>query len=99
MSKNKNALLLGATGLVGSHVLKILLQDFDYKYIYCVSRVQIPLESEKVRLILAPDFDLAGDVISEVKAEDFSAGSDQGLYRSLVITCRPNRSHNPCLSH
>lgn len=57
MSTTKShALVLGASGLVGLHTTKMLLQQNTYDVIYAVSRRGIPLEHERLVQIHA-DFD------------------------------------------
>lgn len=55
-TKKSHALVLGASGLVGLHTTKMLLQHNTYDVIYAVSRHGIPLEHERLVQIQA-DFD------------------------------------------
>ena len=51
-----NALILGATGLVGSHCLRLLLEDPRYDRVFALVRRSTGVESEKLREV---PFDLA----------------------------------------
>ena len=51
-----NALILGATGLVGSHCLRLLIEDPRYDRVFALVRRSTGVESEKLREV---PFDLA----------------------------------------
>jgi uncharacterized protein YbjT (DUF2867 family) len=64
----KTALLAGATGLVGEHVLQLLLEDARYDKVTAV--VRRPLASHaKLRCVVA-DFDHLADHAAELQADD-----------------------------
>ena len=52
----KSALLLGATGLTGGHLLNLLLESEDYHTVYIYSRRPIGIQSPKLKEIII-DFD------------------------------------------
>ncbi len=52
--KNKTALLFGATGLTGSHLLEKLIADQRYKKIKVFSRSAIQSDSVKTEVIITP---------------------------------------------
>jgi uncharacterized protein YbjT (DUF2867 family) len=64
------AILLGASGLIGSELLKLLLADSNYSKVTTIVRKELPLNNEKLKQIIA-DFStieakkelLKGDVI------------------------------------
>ncbi|PVH25818.1 NAD-dependent epimerase/dehydratase family protein [Sphingobacterium corticibacter] len=66
MSTTKSqALVLGASGLVGLHTTKMLLQQNTYDVIYAVSRRGIPLEHERLVQIQA-DFNSIDSFIEKL---------------------------------
>jgi uncharacterized protein YbjT (DUF2867 family) len=65
----KTALILGATGLVGSHLLDLLIKDPEYKQVLVVARKQVTNSSPKVvQLIL--NFDNLAEYKEKIKADD-----------------------------
>ena len=52
----KTALLLGATGLIGSHLLHLLLDSRDYQTVVVITRRSLP-DHPKLRQVLMEDFD------------------------------------------
>jgi uncharacterized protein YbjT (DUF2867 family) len=54
----RTAMLFGATGLVGSHLLETLIKEEEYAKILLFNRRHIPTESSKVREILTDFNDL-----------------------------------------
>ena len=71
MSDTKyTALILGATGLVGSNVLDLLLKDNKYGRIYTVSRRKIAIEHDKLIQIISEIDDIEKHVKNINTAED-----------------------------
>lgn len=64
----KTAILIGATGLVGGHCLRVLLASPDYEQVIAVTRRPLKIRHEKLRVIEA-SFDRLGDVLANVKAD------------------------------
>lgn len=50
--KNKKALIAGATGLVGHHLLSLLLSSSEYEKVYVLTRRSLSLDSPKAEEIL-----------------------------------------------
>lgn len=49
----RKAILAGATGLIGSELLKIILENSDYQEVVCISRNEVPVQNKKlVQLII-----------------------------------------------
>ena len=46
--------LLGATGLIGQHLLKLLLDDGDVRSLICVSRRPLDIQHDKLTTIITP---------------------------------------------
>jgi len=67
--KKKNALLVGATGLVGGHCLQFLLQDNAYDSVTILVRKEIPLKHPKLHQV-AVNFDSMEKDSSLIKADD-----------------------------
>ena len=62
----KSALLLGATGLTGGHLLNLLLESEDYHTVYIYSRRPIGIQDPKLKEIII-DFDkYAGTVDADI---------------------------------
>lgn len=64
----KTALLVGATGLVGSFVLEALLNDDDYDKVIVLTRKSILKKHEKLKEVLV-NFDDLGAYSNEIKAD------------------------------
>jgi uncharacterized protein YbjT (DUF2867 family) len=62
------ALIAGATGLVGSHLLRLLLNDPDYEEIWAITRRPLITQHKKIREILS-DFNDLDDSLLELKAD------------------------------
>ncbi len=62
------ALIAGATGLVGSHLLQRLLEDRDYDEIWVLTRRPLNSEHKKIREIVT-DFQNLRDSLQKVEAE------------------------------
>jgi uncharacterized protein YbjT (DUF2867 family) len=65
----RTALLLGATGLVGGHVLDLLLDDAAYGGVLVLGRRAVPREHPKLRQETV-DFDRLRDFSGAVRAQD-----------------------------
>jgi len=65
----RSALLLGATGLVGGHVLDLLLDDPAYGSVLALGRRALPREHPKLRQEVV-DFDRVRDFADRVRAQD-----------------------------
>ncbi|HEX8276571.1 MAG TPA: NAD(P)H-binding protein [Longimicrobiaceae bacterium] len=65
----RSALLLGATGLVGGHVLDLLLDDPAYGGVRVLGRRPVPREHPKLRQETV-DFDRLRDFAGAVRAQD-----------------------------
>lgn len=65
----KTAILIGATGLVGGHCLRMLLESPDYKKVIAVSRRPITLKHRKLQSIETA-FDHLDTALDGVKADD-----------------------------
>lgn len=70
MNNMKTALLLGATGLVGSHLLELLLQDQEYERVTIFVRNQVETSHSKLRQIALNDFQQMTEYETEFLVED-----------------------------
>lgn len=66
----KTAILIGATGLVGSHCLQQLLASPAYGRVIAVSRRPIALQHEKLQRLEVGSFDNLGQALQGVRAYD-----------------------------
>lgn len=57
MSTSKTAIVLGATGLVGKELMRLLEEDPDYENINLISRRPIGLRSKKISEVLVQDLE------------------------------------------
>ncbi|OKS89011.1 NAD(P)H-binding protein [Mucilaginibacter polytrichastri] len=89
----RKAIIAGATGLIGSELLKILLESSDYQEVISISRRKIPIQHKKlVQLII--DFDelekhahaLKGDVIFCCLGSTRKKTPDLAVYRKIDYT-------------
>src|SRR5512144_2760539 len=62
-SSHRTALLAGATGLVGGHLLRRLLADPRYRQIIAVSRKELGIEHPKLRPLIT-NFDAVAAAIA-----------------------------------
>jgi uncharacterized protein YbjT (DUF2867 family) len=62
------ALIAGATGLVGSHLLQLLIKDPDYEKIWVLTRRPLKIQDEKIGEILS-DFNDLTATLQEVKTD------------------------------
>lgn len=60
----KSALLLGATGLVGSHCLQLLLANADYDAVHVLSRRPLTVTHDKLQCIVAEFADVLSGKVS-----------------------------------
>jgi len=86
---SKTALLVGATGLVGGHCLRFLLEDDYYGKVVVLARRKLPLDHEKLEQQVI-DFDSLAQKADLIKADDIycclgttrkKAVSDEAYYR------------------
>jgi len=86
---SKTALLIGATGLVGGHCLRFLLEGDYYDRVVVLARRKLPLDHEKLEQHVI-DFDSLARNADLVKADDIycclgttrkKAVSDEAYYR------------------
>ena len=47
---NKTVALFGSTGLIGSEILKLLINDDDYETINVITRKKVTVQSKKLRI-------------------------------------------------
>ena len=89
MENKKTALILGATGLVGSELLTLLLQDDQYTKVKAVVRTKADLDHPKLEWIIA-DFDNIAALGDEITADHVycclgttmkKAGSKEAFYK------------------
>jgi uncharacterized protein YbjT (DUF2867 family) len=66
---SKSALVVGATGLIGGHCLKLLLDDDAYSKVSVITRRQLQLKHEKLEQCVI-DFDQLEHHASFIKAND-----------------------------
>lgn len=86
---NKTALIFGATGLIGGHLLRLLLENESYKKVIIFSRRKLDLEHPKLQQEIV-DFDQLENYQSLIKGDDLfctlgttrkKAGSKKGFYK------------------
>lgn len=65
----KTAILVGATGLIGSHCLQQLLESPAYRRVIAVSRRPVPIKHKKL-VQIETAFDLLDTALEGVKADD-----------------------------
>ena len=65
----KKALIFGASGLIGSHLLEALLASPDYDVVTVVVRKKLPLQHAKLKMLIA-DFNSLPSLKSELVADD-----------------------------
>ena len=89
MHKTRTALIAGASGLVGSHLLRLLLQSERYSQVISVGRRELPLIHPKLDQQVV-DFDDLKKYKSELVADDVfcclgttikKAGSKEAFYK------------------
>lgn len=65
---NKNSIILGASGLIGSELLTLLLEDEHYSSVKVFVRKPLPLTHPKLHQIIT-DFDKLESITTEIDAE------------------------------
>ena len=67
----KTALIAGATGLVGGHLLDLLMEDDSYSGVKIISRRSLGGDDGKLKEIIIKDFNKMEDFSAELKADDY----------------------------
>lgn len=89
METEKTALVVGATGLVGSELLSLLLKDNYYSHVKVVARRELDIEDSKLEVITA-DFEDLAKLSEKLTADDVycclgttmkKAGSKEAFYK------------------
>jgi uncharacterized protein YbjT (DUF2867 family) len=89
MDTGRTALLAGATGLVGGHVLQLLLQDDEYDKVIILVRKPVQIQHAKLQQIMV-DWDKLPDYGKQLQADDLfcclgttikKAGSQDAFYK------------------
>jgi uncharacterized protein YbjT (DUF2867 family) len=89
LNKEKKALIIGATGLIGNELVKLVSQSDYYQRIYLLIRRKTGFESDKVIEILA-DFEYLKESLKSIHADDIynclgttmkNAGSKEEFYK------------------
>ena len=105
MASEKTALIAGATGLVGSYLLRLLLQSNYYGKVIAIGRRPLPFQDPKLEQKTV-DFN-ALENLSELKADHVfcclgttmkKAGSKENFYRvdhTYVVNMAKAASRNP----
>ena len=90
MKMKKTAIILGATGLTGSHLLELLLEDSDYDRIKVFTRHKLltsdpKIEEHVVDLLKLADYadDFIGDVVFCCVGTTKAKTPDKTLYRAI----------------
>src|ERR1700722_18461108 len=65
----KKAIVFGATGFVGSHLLSGLLNSPDYEQVTAVARKNLNITRPKLRILIG-DYDSLPDLKSEITADE-----------------------------
>lgn len=89
MTKEKKALIIGATGLIGKELVKLVSQSEYYQHIYLLVRRNTGIENDKVSEILS-DFNNLEESLKSIQVDDVynclgttmkKAGSKKEFYR------------------
>lgn len=70
MSK-KSALVIGATGLVGKALVRLLLEKDYYSKIIVVARRELAIKDNRLEVIIVEDFEKLNDYAGQLNANDF----------------------------
>jgi|HubBroStandDraft_2_1064218.scaffolds.fasta_scaffold88148_2 uncharacterized protein YbjT (DUF2867 family) len=65
----KKAIVFGATGFVGSHILSGLLNSPEYEQVTAVARKNLDITHPKLRILIG-DYDSLADLKSEITADE-----------------------------
>jgi uncharacterized protein YbjT (DUF2867 family) len=66
----KKAILLGASGLIGSHILKLLLADDRYGSVITIVRRELPIQHPKLKQAIGDLFDMPSFGVEFQGADD-----------------------------
>lgn len=67
---NKTALVVGATGLVGKALIRLLLAKDFYDKVIVLSRRELEIKDNRIEMIILEDFDKMGEIASKLNAND-----------------------------
>jgi uncharacterized protein YbjT (DUF2867 family) len=70
MSK-KNALIVGATGLIGKALVRLLLDKDYYEKIIVIARRELVIKDNRLHVIILDDFEKIGELGSQIDAHDY----------------------------
>ena len=65
----KTALIAGSTGLIGKHLLQLLLESAEYNFVKAITRKPLDFQHPKLENIIV-DFDKLTEQYSHFKADD-----------------------------
>ncbi|MFQ3214096.1 MAG: hypothetical protein ACI9XJ_002705 [Marivirga sp.] len=68
---NKTACILGASGLVGGHLLDLLAEQDAYAHIKVINRRSLGISDAKIEEIIIEDFDKLDEYVAQLKADDY----------------------------
>ncbi|HET8861286.1 NAD-dependent epimerase/dehydratase family protein [Marivirga sp.] len=68
---SKTALIAGATGLVGGHLLDLLMEDKNYSTVKILTRRTMGGDDDKLKEIILDNFDQLENHTKELKADDY----------------------------
>ncbi len=68
---NKTAIIVGATGLVGKAIVRLLLDKDYYKKITVVARRELAIKDNRLNVLIVEDFDKLEEFSSELGANDY----------------------------
>jgi uncharacterized protein YbjT (DUF2867 family) len=89
LTRNKKALIIGATGLIGNELVKLVLKSDYYQKIYVLVRRETGLSNDKLEEILA-NFDDLEESLKSIQVDDIynclgttikKAGSKEEFYK------------------
>jgi len=67
---DKTALIVGATGLVGKALIRLLLTKDFYKKIIVLSRRELEIKDNRIEMVILEDFDKMEEIASKLNAND-----------------------------